>query len=136
MQRWQGEMRVDAIAGRTTAVQAAAGVNAVAGLYLRLGALAGAGVRNAPGGWRRSGRLDLFARFQLDPLLQFRYGLYVGAGGSLFVDDGERRRARTVVLLGIEGPPTGKRWIFGTELGLGGGARIGVTIRRARKQAR
>ena len=80
--------------------------------------------------------MDLAARFQLDPLLQFKHGMYVGGGGSLLFDDGVRRRVRTLIVLGVEGAPTRRRWIAGAELGLGGGARLGVTLRRARKQAR
>lgn len=136
IQRWQGEARLEVIAGRTTEWHVSAGANAALGLYTRLALLTGVGVRHLTGAWRRSAHVDALARFQLDPLLQFKYGAYVGGGGTLLADDGAPARVRTLVVLGVEGAPTRGRWIAGFELGLGGGARLGVTLRRARKQAR
>ncbi len=136
IQRWQGEARLEVIAGRTTEWHASAGANASLGLYTRLAFLAGAGVRRVAGDWHRSAHVDAVARFQLDPLLQFKYGAYVGGGATVLADDGAPTRAWTLVVLGVEGAPTRGRWIAGFELGLGGGARLGVTLRRARKQAR
>lgn len=133
--RWAPEARADVFAARTTALHGAIGANIIIGNYVRIGMLAGAGSRRIDSVWRASGRADLVARFHVDPFGESRWGAYAGGGATYFVDRGVPGRARAVVVIGVEGPPA-RHWMTGIELGLGGGARVGVTLRRARTIAR
>ena len=55
---------------------------------------------------------------------------YAGGGASLRYDEGGRARGYMVAFMGVEGPPMGGV-LPALEVGLGGGARVGVTLRRA-----
>jgi hypothetical protein len=135
-QSLQPEARVEALASRTNAVHAVAGINTAAGMYVRVAALAGAGLRRARGEWRPSGQLTVAARFHFDPLGEFRRGLYVAAGGTALLDEGVRGRVRAFIAIGVDGKSKGRGLIPGVELGLGGGVRFAVTIRQSRKASR
>jgi len=134
--RLQPEARVDVIAGRSTALHAGVGLSTPLGTYVRLGAVAAGGV--VTGGSpsisgssaRASARGDLLARFLLDPFLQSRWAPYAGGGGSARYDEGGRARGYMVAFIGVEGPPMGGL-LPALEVGLGGGTRVGVTVRRA-----
>ena len=130
-QALQSEVRVDGIFTRTSAVEAACGVSIPAGIYVRAGLLGGVGA----GRHGIESRADFISRFSLDPFRQNRWAPYGGAGLS------GRFRSRTdggtnaylLVFLGLEGPlPAGQMsgWVPAVELGLGGGARIGLILRR------
>jgi hypothetical protein len=131
-QSLQSEIRVDAIFARTGAAEAAYGLTLPAGIYVRNGVVAGLGA--GPDGLE--GRADLVSRFSLDPFRQSRWAPYGGAGisGRFRPDRAGGSRGYLLVLLGIEGPlAAGNRtgWVPAIELGLGGGARLGVVLRRA-----
>ena len=130
-QRFQSEGRLDAIISRTAALHAGYGVSVPTGLYLRTGLVLGAGV----GRHGADARTDLIARFTLDPFRQSRWAPYGGGGLSgrfrSKLDGGAR--AFLLFFVGIEGPlPAGQRSgiVPAVELGLGGGARLGVVLRR------
>ena len=129
-------MRADVIDSKTTALHASVGVNLLGGTYLRIGVLAGGGARRVNDEWIASGRADVIARFHVDPFAERKWGAYVGGGATYFVDDGAPGRARAVVVIGVEASRKPRGWMPGVELGLGGGARIGVTLRRARARGR
>jgi hypothetical protein len=127
----QLEGRLDAIVARTGGVEAGLGVSVPAGIYVRSGLVAGIGA----GRHGVEGRTDLFARFSLDPFRQSRWAPYGGAGVSgryrSKLDGGSR--AYLLVFLGLEGPlPFGRTSgiVPAFEVGLGGGARFGVILRR------
>lgn len=127
----QTEWRVDGIFARTSGVEAGFGVSIPSGIYVRTGLVAGAGI----GRHGAEGRTDLLSRFSLDPFRQSRWSLY-GAGGISgryrTKEDGGSR-AYLLVVVGLEGPlPLGQTggWVPIIEAGLGGGARIGVGLRR------
>jgi hypothetical protein len=127
----QTEFRVDALVAHTTGVEAGLGLSVPAGIYVRTGLVAGIGV----GRYGAEGRTDLISRFSLDPFRQSRWAPYVGGGISgryrSKLDGGSR--AYLLVFLGIEGPlPIGATsgLVPAIELGLGGGARFGVVLRR------
>ena len=130
-QRFQSEAQVDGIFARSSAVEAGYGVSIPAGIYVRTGLVAGAGV-----GWHGiESRADLISRFSLDPFRQSRWAPYGGAGLSgrfrSLADGGAK--AYLLVFLGLEGPlPNGQisGWVPAVELGLGGGARVGLILRR------
>jgi hypothetical protein len=127
----QTEYRLDALVARTTGVEAGVGVSVPAGLYMRSGLVAGVGA----GAHGVEGRTDLVARFSLDPFRQSRWAPYAGGGISgryrSHADGGSR--AYLLVYLGLEGAlPTGRTSgiIPAFEVGLGGGARFAVILRR------
>lgn len=130
-QKFQSEVRLDAIFARSGGVEAGYGFTVPAGLYVRTGLVAGVGA--APHGLE--GRTDLIARFSLDPFRQSRWAPYAGAGlsGRYRPDRDGGSRAYILVYLGIEGPlalGATKGWVPAFELGLGGGTRAGVILRR------
>jgi len=130
-QKFQSEARVDAIFARSGAVEAAYGFSVPAGIYVRTGLVAGIGA----GRHGVEGRTDAIARFSMDPFRQSRWAPYAGAGlsGRYRSERDGGARAYLLVFLGVEGPlplgaPTG--WVPAFELGLGGGARVGVILRK------
>lgn len=126
-----GEIRLDALIARAGAIQLGAGATAVTGTYVRTG------VDGALGFSRHglSGRIDGFTRFHFDPFRQSRWAPYGGGGVSGRFEKGEKARAYLLIFLGIDGPITGSV-TPSFELGLGGGGRVGVILRQARKDRR
>ena len=131
------EVRLDVIGGRPSSVQGAVGLELPAGAYVRVGLLAGLGatVERAETS-RAAGRVDVLARFLLDPFRQSRLGLSAGAGVSVRADPGERVSPKLLVALDLEG----RRWANGVtpalQIGLGGGVRGGVGLRWSGRAAR
>ncbi len=127
----QSEIRADAIVSRWTAVQGGVGISFPAGLYVRPGAVIAAG----GGGKGFDSRLDVFARFNLDPFRENRWGLFGGGGisGRYAGRDRPSSHAYLLVFAGLEGPLRGASlagWAPAFEIGLGGGARIGFALRQ------
>lgn len=129
------EVRVEGIAAARSTVQFGAGFNAAAGNYTRWGLVAAAGVTEHAGRRRGTARLDLVARFLLDPFYESRRGLY-GLAGLGVMDDGTRDpEPRVFVGVGLEG----SRWgpvMPALELTLGGGVRFAGVLRRPRASSR
>lgn len=125
------EVRLDGIIARVSALHLGAGFSVAVGTYLRMGAVAGVGSSRDG----LSGRLDGMARFHFDPLRQSRWAPYAGGGLSGRFDRGEKARAYLMLLLGLDGPVYNEA-APSFELGLGGGARIGVIVRRAAAERR
>lgn len=128
----QSEVRVDGLFAADAAVHAGFGLSVPAGIYVRTGLVLGAGV----GRHGLEGRSDLIGRFTFDPLRQSRWAPYGGAGVSARFNSTEEGGAKGYLLffLGLEGPlPLGRSrgWVPVVEVGLGGGARVGVGLRRA-----
>ena len=130
-QAFQSEVRVDGIFARSSAVEAGYGVSVPMGIYMRTGLEAGVGA----GRHGIESRADFVSRFSLDPFRQSRWSPYAGGGLSgrfrPAADGGAN--AYLLVFLGVEGPlPEGKMsgWVPAVEVGLGGGARVGLVLRR------
>ena len=130
-QSLQVEGRLDGIFARTAGVEAGLGITIPAGIYVRSGLLAGLGA----GRHGVEGRTDFVSRFSLDPFRQSRWAPYAGGGISgryrSELDGGSR--AYLLIFLGVEGPlPLGEMsgWVPAFELGLGGGARVGIVLRQ------
>jgi hypothetical protein len=120
------EGRVDAIFSKKPTAQAGIGLSMFGGTYVRTGIVAAIGA-NEEG---VTGRTDGFVRFHLDPLRQSRWGPYGGAGLSGRYDAGSRPKAFVLIFAGIDGPVrNGLTTSF--EVGLGGGARVGLILRQA-----
>ena len=130
-QKVQSEVRLDAIFARSAGAEAAYGFTVPVGIYVRSGIVAGIGT----GRHGVEGRTDFVSRFSFDPFRQTRWAPYGGAGLSgryrSTLDGGDR--AYLLVFLGVEGPlPLGELsgWVPALEIGLGGGARVGLILRR------
>ena len=131
----QFEMRADVLGGPPAGGQVGVGANVPAGYYLRLGVDAAAGASERDGAAFTSGRVDFVARYLLDPFREFRWGPYIGGGFTAQWDRRATRRGDLLLLVGVEGPAHAG-WRTAFELGLGGGARLGVVLRRARSNGR
>ena len=131
----QREFRLEAVAADAPSALAALGLNLRAGWYVRVGASVGIGVI-APEAGPQVGLLrgDASVRFHLDPFAERRRGLYGGVGVSAAqVGGGIGGQPPVLVLLaGVESQPRrGRAWAL--ELGLGGGLRVGLAWRSARR---
>ena len=128
------ELRVDVIAGHDAAIQVGAGIQVPAGYYARIGLDAAVGTPIGTGvdSSRRGidGRIDLLARFLLDPFRQTAYGLSLGGGASLRAEHGERARPVLLVAIDIEGRRSLRGLVPALQGGLGGGVRAGGFLRR------
>lgn len=123
------EYRVDGISGRGTALEAGGGVSLPMGIYVRLGVDGAAGTTWRDGGLRTSGRVDAIARFLLDPFREVPVGLSLGGGLTVpYVQGDKTLRPLVAAVVDIEGRMHG-RFTPAVQLGLGGGARLGVVIR-------
>lgn len=126
------ELRIDAFAAEMDALQLGGGIAVPAGTYVRIAALAGAGIaRQEQLGEIETGasaRVELLARFHFDPARASRWGPYAGGGVALRSDFEECCRGVLTLVIGLEGPARRGR-TFAFELGLGGGARVGVALR-------
>ena len=130
-QKIQAEGRIDGILSSATAVHAGLGLSVPAGLYVRTGVVLGAGI----GRYGFDSRADVIGRFSFDPLRQSRWAPYGGAGVSARFNSTEAGGAKGYLLffVGTEGPvPRGRTAsiVPAFEVGLGGGARVGVILRR------
>ena len=131
------EVRVDATAADVQRLELSAGAAIPIGTYVRVALLAGGGLarddRSGSLAYRdrvAAARADIIARFQLDPFHQSLHGLYSGAGVSYLATRGERGRAYVTLLAGLELRDRG-HIAPAIELGLGGGVRLGIALRRA-----
>jgi hypothetical protein len=131
------EVRLDVIGGRPSSVQAAVGVEIPAGAYVRVGLLAGAGATvGQDEASRAAGRVDVLARFLLDPFRQSRWGFSAGAGVSVRADPGESVSPMLLVALDLEGRRGRNGMTPALQIGLGGGVRGGVGLRWSGRAAR
>jgi hypothetical protein len=130
------EVRVDAIGASPATVQGAVGVEIPAGWYVRVGVLAGAGGSVEEGESAPAGRLDVLARFLLDPFRQSRWGFSAGGGISLLAREGEHVRPQLLVALDLEGPRSSSGMSPSIQVGLAGGVRAGIGFRWSGRTAR
>jgi hypothetical protein len=134
------EVRVDLMAAHDPAIQFGAGVQIPAGYYARIGLVAAVGVPIGDGAdsvrHGLDGRVDLLARFLLDPFRQADYGLSFGGGASLRAEQGDRARPVLLAALDVEGRRSTRGVVPALQVGLGGGVRVGVILRRAAPGAR
>jgi hypothetical protein len=131
------ELRLDVIGARPTSVQGAVGVEIPAGTYMRIGVLGGAGVTiDGDACSRAAGRVDVLARFLLDPFRQTRWGFSAGAGVSVRADPGEKVRPRLLAAIDLEGRRTSAGLSPSVQIGLGGGVRGGVGLRWSGRSTR
>jgi hypothetical protein len=80
-------------------------------------------------------RIEALARFHLDPQRLSRNGIYAAGGVAVALRASLPPRYALVALVGLEGPPRGAL-APAVEVGLGGGVRVAVALRRARQGRR
>lgn len=114
-QRVQPELRVDALGPAQYTIEPSAGLIVPVGRYVRASIGAGYGERL---------RVDALGRFTLDPFRQQRWALSIGGGLSF------RRRTYLAVVADLEGPEM-RGWLPAFQVGLSGGFRAGIGVRRA-----
>lgn len=134
--RVEPELRVDVLGGRGTSVQGGAGIQIPAGTYVRVGVIGGVGSSWENGLSRADGRLDVLARFLIDPFRQSRWGLSAGGGVSLRAREGDRVRPNVLLAIDLEGPRAGSGVSPAFQIGLGGGVRGGFGLRWGGRSAR
>jgi hypothetical protein len=133
--RVQPEARADFIGSRAAAAHIGVGINVPASTYVRLGIVGAVGQSWSNGEASGAGRIDGLVRFVVDPLREFRWAPYAAGGIGAIYDGSEKWRAVLVGVLGVEGPASGPI-IPAVEVGFGGGARVGVALRRAMRGRR
>lgn len=129
------ELRLDATSAHVSRLEGSLGMIVPAGIYARLALSAGGGVARVRGETRGAARADAIARFELDPLRQRVRSVYLGGGVSYFATAGERGRGYLALVAGWE-LKTRHGWVPNIELGLGGGTRVAITLRRAMRDWR
>jgi hypothetical protein len=131
--RWEG--RLEGTFAEAPGAHVGIGLGTRAGWYARPSLLVAAGaVRGSDDVWRGSQRADLVLRFLLDPFGERPRGWYGGAGVSL-QQVGDQRRGVVLLLAGVEG--RARRGVRpALEIGVGGGVRLGLVLRRARPDSR
>lgn len=127
--RTQVEARIDGFTGDDWAVHAGVGISAPLGTYVRFGPVAGVGT----GAHGVSSRIDLVARFTLDPFREKPWAPFAVGGISARFDDSSRQYL--VLMAGIEGPVR-RGWATALEFGFGGAFRAGVALRQATPKRR
>ena len=125
------EARMDAIIRNPPAIHGGAGFTVPVGTYVRSGFDAAIGASRHG----ISGRIDLVNRFHLDPFRQHKWAPYAGGGLTARFDDNRSNRLYLLIFAGIDGPAShGLGTSF--EAGMGGGARIGIVVRKTTKERR
>ncbi len=125
------EYRADAIVGRGTSAQLGIGAVFPGGVYARMSVDGAAGATWRDGGTHASGRVDVIARFLLDPFREAPVGLSVGAGLSVpYVAGDTHVRPYLTFVADIEGRRR-SGLTPALQIGLGGGARVGIVLRRS-----
>jgi hypothetical protein len=126
----QADVRTDLIAARATTLEVAGGAAWSANDQLRLGGDIGVGGVTTHGRrWRLGARLDAAVQLHLDDDSKPRWGPYLVGGISYQVDARARGATYVLVALGVHAPVAGPI-VPAVEVGLGGGFRMGVVLRR------
>lgn len=124
-QRLQPEVRLDVLGPRPYSVEPGIGVILPLGYYVRVGGGAGYALPLEPTLNGRRWRADLIVRGTFDPFRQQRWALSLGGGLS-------HRRSSTYIaaIAELEGPEM-RGLLPAFQIGVSGGVRAGVILRRA-----
>lgn len=141
--RVEPELRADVTFGLQSSIDAGGGVQIPVGRYTRLGVTGAVGLVRPFDVFATSGvssritsRVDVLARFLLDPFRQSPLGMSVGAGVSLRTVPRERVRPQFFVALDVEGRRRSNGVTPALQIGIGGGLRVGGIIRWGAERTR
>jgi len=126
------ELRADAIdvrSSRSGTFHAGIGLNLPLGYYVRLETVGAGGVTRIDSNVVGSARGDVVARFLLDPFGESRWGVSFGGGISAQWAETKGWHEYLALVLDLEAPPR-HGVVAAFQLGLGGGARLGIAVRR------
>jgi hypothetical protein len=129
----QPELRLDVIDLRSSAhrsVQLGAGLAFPLGYYARLGVTGAGGISRAGGEDHGTARADLLMRFLIDPFRETAYGVSLGGGLSVQYARETGWQEYLAIVVDVETRPV-RSIVPALQVGLGGGMRIGVGLRRA-----
>ena len=132
--RVQPEVRIVGAVASRRSVAAGGGLNVPAGYYLRVGAALGAG-RTTDERAETVLRAELNARFLADPFRETRWGPYAGVGVAVDWPAHAAAHAAVTLLIGTDLPGRGG-WRPAAEVSVGGGVRVALILRRARRSGR
>jgi hypothetical protein len=121
----QPEIRLDALGPSPFTIEPGVGANLFLGNYVRVGAIAGFNVRQHAVLTGDSWRADVLARVTLDPFRQQRWGVSLGGGLSH-----RPIGVRLAAVVDLEGPEL-RGLLPALQLGVSGGVRAGLIVRRA-----
>jgi hypothetical protein len=124
----RAEARIDAIFARATLLHAGLGVGFRTGYNVRTHFVGAGGFAFKDGATEPSARADATLRLLLDPFGENPFGLSIGGGLTLLYDGFDDTRALGMIVVGLEGAPRAPI-VWAVEVGLGGGARVGVVLR-------
>ena len=123
------ELRLDALIGNRPAVEVGASLIVPGGVYSRTALTAATGVAWRAGTSESATRVEVVSRFLLDPFRESPYGLSIGGGlGITNAPVGSRWRPYLALVVDLEGARSGGL-TPAVQLGLGGGARLGIVLR-------
>jgi hypothetical protein len=123
------ELRIDALVANHAAVEVGASVSVPGGVYARTAITAATGVAWRDGATMSATRVEMVSRFLLDPFRESPYGLSIGGGlGVTNAAGGPHWRPYLTSIIDLELARTGGV-TPAIQLGLGGGARLGVVLR-------
>lgn len=123
------EWRVDGLFARRGALEGGASLVIPGGVYARTALTAATGVVWGAGASGSATRAEVVSRFLLDPFRESPYGLSIGGGlGVTNALGGPRWRPYLAFILDLELARRGGV-APAIQLGLGGGARLGVVLR-------
>lgn len=125
----QSELRVDVLGPAPYSVQPGVGAIVPLGYYVRVSADVGYAPRSSANLVSDHWRADLLTRVTLDPFRQQRWGFSIGGGLSV------RRHAYLAAIADLEGPEM-HGVLPALQVGLSGGLRAAVIVRRAVKGRR
>lgn len=123
------EFRLDALIANRPAAEVGAGLVLPGGVYSRTALTAATGVVWRAGASTSATRVEVVSRFLLDPFRDSPYGLSIGGGlGVTNAAVPSRWRPYLALVVDLEGTRSGGV-TPALQLGLGGGARLGVVLR-------
>src|SRR5262249_33482602 len=128
------ELRAEGIfSSHAATALAGGGIVVPAGNYVRIGATATAGAEMRSAESQLAGRVEVTARFLLDPLREMPWGLSLGGGWAApYARDTRGIHPVMTAVIDIEGR-RGGRFTPALQVGVGGGARVALVFRTSQR---